>query len=788
MASEEYTSRINSPSSATYYHKAHSNHSQTHVESPLRKASFPVDTEAKDTFEKTKESQILRSRSEYALESETEDDEIHINAPTARISKYSGNGYDPPTEDLGPHGGNTEAEGGWIEETGYGVPILASDEVAKEPGSEYLQPAVSPVQERRGSAYYAGVDLDAPASYMSGHRNGSRSGSATNSRPSSRPGSVHGTLPGLSRFTSHDEREDIHTPLEDVDEYEPLFPEEEGEKEDRPVSAIDRFKHREMMKRRFPSQDIWEDTPNSLQLQATVETPEPAEEHVAPIPKDSAAAFESPETEAARKGEVNEEEKTKLIPREERLAKSNFKPHLYEGASRPGLKQRFPSRDIWEDSPDHAHLETTVREHQEEEARIPADEGLESGAVVHAAGRPDEPKVTEDTALDGTHTKAQKFERPSIPPRPARTNMSGGSVSSGDQPVPSVPARPPKRFHQVPPADIPHRLSKTLAEISPTELNDGSPSENRKPPGLPDRPKPQIPTRPARSGVRKEPEMAPLSKSTSVNSTSSVESKDENRELMSSPTAPKNKPALPSRSVGGKIASLKAGFLSDLDKRLQLGPQGSKPQEKAQAETEVQEDKAPLPDARKSRAKGPARRKPAAPSTLMATNILEGSTQEKRSDRYKWSIQDPWTVWQTEDDGSINAVHAARTGLMEEQADNALAPRNQSLQQQAVETSPRYMKSPEDATSPTKEASNEDQAGSGNGMAASTGYDLASASPQKETSVTAFSDKELTPPASSPPSEIYHTMSNATSQVDEKPSPISPATSRDDKPTADVIG
>ena len=120
MASEEYISRLNTPHSAIgFHHKAHSNHSQPHIESPLRKASFPVDTEGKDVFERSAHSNRQSSRSaENALESETEDEGVHVPTPAHRKDKLTGNGYDPPTEDLGPEGGNTEAQGGWIEETG----------------------------------------------------------------------------------------------------------------------------------------------------------------------------------------------------------------------------------------------------------------------------------------------------------------------------------------------------------------------------------------------------------------------------------------------------------------------------------------------------------------------------------------------------------------------------------------------------------------------------------------------------------------------------------------------
>ena len=639
MASEEYASRLNTPASATFHRPLHSNHSQPHVESPLRKQSFPADAEISSGLEKKDSHASHRLTSEHALESETEDDELYVPPPTVRKSKVHGNGYDPPTVDLGPRGGNTEAVGGFIEERGYGVPILASDEVAKTPEAEYMQPAVSPAQERRGSNYYSGADSE----YQSGFKVGSRSGSASNSRPTSRPGSIY-SLPNLSRFSTHDEdRENMHTPLEDVDEYEPLFPDEEGTK--RPVIAAERFKLREQMKR-FPSQDIWEDTPNSLQLQATVETPEPSNEQPDRIYKAPAAIFETPEQESARKGEISEEEKAKLIPREERLAKSNFKPHLRQEMHRPGLTQRFPSRDIWEDSPDSARLETTVGDSQVSDPKSPPDEGVEAGAVVQTSGAPKEGIIAGEQARDGA-TAGAAAAKPSIPPRPNKSKVSPPSADLGQAP-PSIPARPPRRLHQVPPADA-------QVPIVPSGLSMESPAESRKGPILPERPKPQVPLRPAKPVGRESSESVPLSK---VTSTSSVGSDGASvKDLTSPPPAPKPKPALPARPAGGKIASLKAGFLSDLDSRLKLGPQGPKPQEKA--EPEVEEEKAPLADARKSRAKGPARRKPVAPTT---TESAAAEGQEDNRATRNWQMQEPWTIW--EYDGALKVGH--QTSSMQE--------------------------------------------------------------------------------------------------------------------------
>ena len=538
--------------------------------------------------------------------------------------------------DLGPRGRNTEAVGGFIEERGYGVPILASDEVAKTPEAEYMQPAVSPVRERRGSNYHSGADSE----YQSGFKIGSRSGSASNSRPTSRPGSIH-SLPGLSRFSTYDEdRENMHTPLEDVDEYEPLFPDEEGSK--RPVTVADRLKLREQMKR-FPSKDIWEDTPNSLQLQATVETPEPSTEQSNPIDRAPATIFETPEQERARKGEVTEEEKAKLIPREERLAKSNFRPHLRQEIHRPGLAQRFPSRDIWEDSPDSARLETTVGDSQVSNHKSSPDEGLEAGAVVQTSGAPKEGIVAGEQARDGA-TTGTSAAKPDIPPRPIKNKVLSPSADLG-QALPIVPSRPPRRLHQVPPADAQVPIAPSKLSATPSvEAKEPPPTETRKGPILPERPKPQASVRPANLVGRESSESVPLSK---IMSTSSVGSDGASpKDLTSPPPAPKPKPAVPARPAGGKIASLKAGFLSDLDSRLKMGPQSSKPQEKA--EPEVEEEKAPLADARKGRAKGPARRKPVVP---MTTESAAADGQEHKVATRKWQIEKPWTIW--EFDGAL---------------------------------------------------------------------------------------------------------------------------------------
>lgn len=208
QASEEYASRISSPRpQSSAFHLAHSNASQTHVDSPLRKESTASEFDKKADFEGAISKRLDgHGPSDTGLESEVEDDDvIHVEDPNHRHSIYGGAGRLESTEDLGHHTGGEDD--GFLDENGYSAPILAPDEVAKEPFGWELQPAVSPLHERRGSAF------DEYSAHL-------RSGSASSSRPTSRPASIHGNVPGI-RLPSD-------RPLEALDEYEPLFSEEEG--------------------------------------------------------------------------------------------------------------------------------------------------------------------------------------------------------------------------------------------------------------------------------------------------------------------------------------------------------------------------------------------------------------------------------------------------------------------------------------------------------------------------------------------------------------------------------
>ncbi|KAG8525978.1 uncharacterized protein KY384_000740 [Bacidia gigantensis] len=616
QTSEEYSSRINTPHSATFG-RIRSASSQAHAESPLRKSSFPVDTDAASPIQEIRSHKSLAGSTEDALDSETEDDDTHDAPSAVRNGKYTSNGNGTSSVDLELRASNVDGTGEFADDGGYDVPILAADEVARTPGAEFMQPAVSPAASRRGSSYYVGAEYENHPLF----KPASRSESAANSRPTSRPGSVH-------KFTMHDdERENMHTPLEDVDEYEPLFPEEDGKKKH--VTAAQRLKLREQMKR-FPSKDIWEDTPNSLQLHATVDTPEPAVTAIGSVPKAAGVAFETPQQEAARKGEVGEDEKAKLVPKEERLAKSSFKPHLRHEMNRPGMAQRFPSKDIWEDSPDSAELTTTVG-NSVNDIKSPTDEGLEAGAVVQTSGNPNEGILAGEQSREMPATGAIAAEKPTIPPRPKKDDGAAPTSASNQQPA--IPARPPKRLHQVPPADA-------KVPIAPSKLSQStSPTDDRKPAPI-ESAKPQVPARPAKTSDTTD--TTPLSK---VTSASSIGSEGSDKGLGAS-SAPKPKPAVPAKAAG-KFGALQGGFLADLNSRLKIGPSAPKIQEK---EPQLEEEKAPLEDARKGRAKGPAKRKPAAP-------VGEAAAQTKQA-APTWSICQPVTIWQTDEDGRIQLAQS----------------------------------------------------------------------------------------------------------------------------------
>lgn len=624
-----------------------------------------------------------RTESDQAVESEEDGNVIHVYPPSHRFDKVGGGGYDPPTEDLGPHGGNTAEEGGWIDERGYGVPILASDEIAKDPSAEFLHPAVSPPLERSGSEFHPGWDADHNSHQERLSRTVSRGSSASVSRANSRAGSMSGGIgPGLSRYLSPDDREEISTKLEDVEEYEPLFPEDEDNKESSP-KLLGKSRREVLLRHKFPSEDIWEDAPESTQLHATVSVPALPEEDARTVVPD------------------NDDDRSSIVdvaPSQEKTEDvEHFKPGAYNergqldgqadterkevGRLRPRMKQRFPSRDIWEDTPASLQLQTVVLTPQIEEVTSPPEQPEVSNADVStqedhmaAAGVRTEDGVS--SSASSTAAMGEKTDKPIVPARPARTEQ----LSKGLAGQPIMPPRPSKSIQRSKPSN---GASHSAEEASLSEsqnfqspavsraggsdeegkvIQPSSPITERKVPGLPERPKPQVPARPAKPAREDTGEGGvPLSKSisaASAASTGSVSEEGKPSKSVDIPQAPRSKPAVPARPNGSKIAALKAGFMNDLDKRLQMGPPAPKGPNKVVEESEMQEkDRAPLSDARKGRARGPTRRKPAASPAGVAN---EASIEKPTA---QLEITQVFMAWQISSDGSVDVVSDGSTKL-----------------------------------------------------------------------------------------------------------------------------
>ncbi|KAH8722094.1 altered inheritance of mitochondria protein 21 [Ilyonectria robusta] len=393
------------------------------------------------------------------------------------------------------------------EEQEYTAPILAPDEVGKDKSPYIQQPAVHPPERRRTS-----TEME-----------------ESHSRPNSRPTSIYKENPSQD-FGS--------TPLDDVKEYEPLFPEEGKDEAQKAATSEAKARHY------FPSKDVWEDAPNSVHYTAEVSTPDLTEKMrtlssgVQDRPQTPAHAFAQKQEELAER-EVNGPADVKTTTRSQEKptwTEPETKSESFLTNKRPALNQRFPSRDIWEDVPESQLYEATVSASIEEESKpeIPS--------------RPAK-KITEPS------------ERPAIP----------------DRPKPKTP------------------------------VDD---TQKSRPP-VSDKPKPQIPPRPSKS--------------------SSGDSKDGEFS--------KPKPPVPSRPVGGKIAALQAGFMSDLNKRLQLGPQAPKKEEpNPQEDLTEEKEKAPLADARKGRARGPQRRAPAKSPAAPEPAKTSGPTLTFSMPQTFWSI------------------------------------------------------------------------------------------------------------------------------------------------------
>jgi hypothetical protein len=103
--------------------------------------------------------------------------------------------------------------------------------------------------------------------------------------------------------------------------------------------------------------------------------------------------------------------------------------------------------------------------------------------------------------------------------------------------------------------------------------------------------------------------------------------------------------------VGGKIAALQAGFMSDLNNRLRLGPQAPKKDAPPAEEAPEEKEKAPLADARKGRARGPQRR---APTKSQSPGTAEKSIPPSVSNgHHVLSFSMTRTLWSIDEEGTV---------------------------------------------------------------------------------------------------------------------------------------
>ena len=433
---------------------------------------------------------------------------------------------------------------------------------------------------------------------------------------------------------------DIQTPLEDVS---PTRSPEDGSRDkENELLSTDRFKQcPENMDHRHPSHDTWEKSPDNLQLQKVVSATDVPDHRGV---EDSGNAYVSPSYETQK-------EDTAELGSQNQELKSGLER---EAVDRLDMGQRLSSADVWEDALE-SHQHATTVQAPEPETKVPIE------------------------------TIPPK---PAIPPRP-NVHKAGEQLQSTTVPPP-IPSRPQKRVLKAPPFDsqATPAAQSNLTSTSPAAV---SPTESRKAPVLPDRPKPQIPARPPRPAARGSAESL-----TRVNSGVSTENGETSKSAPAPP--PKPKPAVPAKPGGSKIAALKAGLLSDLDKRLLAGPMAAKPPEKKE-EPEAPAEKGPLSDARKGRARGPARRKPAVATLPKA----EAPSTEPSAPEIK--ITGSWNVWQVNEDGTVvvgDEKSIEKMSTPESERSSSQGSSIKSTTEDAIE--PTSLEAAQVKASPTKES------------------------------------------------------------------------------------
>lgn len=495
-------------------------------------------------------------------------------------------------------------------------PILAPDEVLKRAGSSLMFPAVSP-----------------PLAAWRSNSTANNTRPATPSRHNIDDEDSDVEPVNLSGRGFESRESLVRSALESGERPEPLFPDSDPEEDPTGTKTPAEKKNSEKPKRpgmpesvgsscghRFPSKDVWEEAPEFSQLEAIVSTRPPSETDIAdedheaesPVQKrrdgKSAAGvayihgqpnehyvpgdeveFERKQKDSLKKPaqyqhQVNSSGRDDGLDRLLKKGNSSDDPEKLRVA-RAKVK-RFPSNDLWEDVPPSLALSASIGEED----------------TVNVSGAEPKDCATTGESIDPAEKEVEK--------RPTTSAPIEGPSSPATVPKPELPARP-----VVPAARPPAKPRPSTDSHAPA-------TEKKFPPVLPGRPKPKVgpPIRPARP--------------------SSIAAARSPSSEVSSP-ATKPRPSVPPRA-SGKIA-LKAGFLSDLDNRLKLGPQAPKKEEEKGGKAEdKKKEKVVLEDVRKGRAKGPRRKLPTATEKTEKTEkVVEKKAQVQTMSMGVWAV---WSV------------------------------------------------------------------------------------------------------------------------------------------------
>lgn len=454
-----------------------------------------------------------------------------------------------------------------------------------------------------------------------------RPGSSANSRPQSVP-PAHDDDDDEDADVKSARLSDRNFDLESGERPEPLFPDSDPEDEPTGTKTPIENKPHEKLKRpglpestgssgghKFPSKDVWEEAPEFSQLEATVSSRPPSDTEMTDEDREAERTVpkrtdgKSPSGVAYIHGQPNEH----YVPGDE-------------------VEFERKQKDALKKPPQYQHTTSSSR-----------DDGLDR--LLKRGNSTDDPEKLGST----TRAKAKRFpsndiwedapaslqlstsigedEAAAVITEPKERATTGGSTDPIDiedekRPTTGAPIEGPATKPE-PPAR-PVRPSPKTRQVS-----SDAPGEKKLPPVLPDRPKPKMPlNRPVRptAAARASTDATP-------------------------PPAAKPKPTIPPRT-GGKIAALKAGFLSDLDNRLKLGPSAPKKEEE---KTEKKEgEKVVLEDVRKGRAKGPRGRK------LPTVEVKSGKVKEQ-----VLSVG-VWAVWSLGGEGEVEVLGGGKKEVKEE--------------------------------------------------------------------------------------------------------------------------